>query len=315
MLTRFSRCRAVAFRLGSIDLGGTRSTASQITKEVGDDVEVVPPRRKKEDMNTQIIIAIIAVVAITAVIIRKKLRHEFTVAQGFAGLLYKHGKFAGQIIAGRHVRWGRGYTFAQVDLRKATLAVTGQEILTADNVGLKASLLVTYEVADAVKAVHTTQQWYADLYNFAQLALRTVAGGVPVETLLTQRTNLAPQLLVLVQPEAVKIGINVLAVEVKDVMFPADLKRVFADVLKAKQEGQAALERARGESAALRNLANAARVLDGNPALMNLRLMQSLSAAQNSGNTLVLGMPAGFLPLKNGKAASAATNMEESGSS
>ena len=59
-----------------------------------------------------------------------------------------------------------------------------------------------------------------------------------------------------------------------------------------------------GESASLRNLANAASVLEGNPALMNLRLMQSLSAAQNAGSTLVLGMPGGFVPLKNGKAGS-----------
>ena len=115
------------------------------------------------------------------------------------------------------------------------------------------------------------------------------------------------------QPEAAKIGINVLAVEVKDVMFPADLKRAFADVLKAKQEGQAALERARGESASLRNLANAARVLEGNPALMNLRLMQSLSAAQNAGNTLVLGLP-GFVPLKNGKAGSSEHKPEDGAS-
>ena len=58
------------------------------------------------------------------------------------------------------------------------------------------------------------------------------------------------------------------------------------------------------ESASLRNLANAARVLEGNPALMNLRVLQSLTAAQNAGNTLVLGMPAGFVPLKKGKAES-----------
>ena len=58
-----------------------------------------------------------------------------------------------------------------------------------------------------------------------------------------------------------------------------------------------------GESASLRNLANAARVLEGYPALMNLRLIQSLSAARNAGSTLVLGMP-GFVPLKNGKAGS-----------
>jgi len=236
------------------------------------------------------------------VIVAFRYRHEFTVAEGLAGLLYQHGKFIEVLIPGRHLRWGRGFTLTLQDLRKATAAVAGQEVLTADNVSLKASLLVTYELADPVKAAHGTQHWYSDLYNAAQLALRTVAGGVPVETLLNQRATLAPQLLALVQPEAARIGITVHAVEVKDVMFPAELKRAFAEVLKAKQEGQAALERARGESAALRNLANAARLLDGNPALMNLRLMQSMSAAQAGGNTLVLGVPGGFMPLKNGKA-------------
>src|ERR1051326_4486031 len=54
--------------------------------------------------------------------------------------------------------------------------------------------------------------------------------------------------------------------------------------IKSKQEGQAALERARGESVALRNLANAAKLLESNPALLNLRLMQTLSAAQAAGN-------------------------------
>jgi hypothetical protein len=151
------------------------------------------------------------------------------------------------------------------------------------------------------------------LYNATQLALRAVVSGVAVEALLNQRLEIGAQLLARVQPEAAKIGINVLAVEVKDVMFPADLKRAFADVLKAKQEGQAALERARGESASLRNLANAARVLEGNPALMNLRLMQSLASAQNSGSTLVLGIPGGFVPLKNGKSESAGGVKENGG--
>ena len=119
-----------------------------------------------------------------------------------------------------------------------------------------------------------------------------------IEALLGQRLDLGAQLLARAQPEAAKVGVNVLAVEVKDVTLPNDLKRGFSDVLKAKQEGQAALERARGESAALRNLANGARVLEGNPALQNLRLMQSFTAAQNGGNTFVLGMPGGFVPLK-----------------
>jgi regulator of protease activity HflC (stomatin/prohibitin superfamily) len=261
-------------------------------------------------MNYQIIaIIVIAIFAsIFVAALAKEIRHALLVPEGYAGLVYHKGKFIEVLRAGRHIRWGRHYTLDAQDVRKASLNVPGQDVLTADNVALKTSLLVTYQVVDPVKAAHETQNWQGDLYNAAQLALRAVAGGVAVEALLGQRLNLGAQLLALVQSEAAKVGVNVLAVEVKDVMFPADLKRAFADVLKAKQEGHAALERARGESAALRNLANAARVLEGNPALMNLRLMQSLATAQNAGSTLVLGIPGGFVPLKNGKSAPTSTN-------
>jgi regulator of protease activity HflC (stomatin/prohibitin superfamily) len=254
-------------------------------------------------MNYKILFAIgLAVIALpTALASLKKFRRAFLVPEGYAGLLYYKGKFVEVLLAGEHVRWGRGFTLGVADLRRTTLLVAGQEVLTADNVGLKLSVVVAYHVIDPAKAAHQTQNWQGDLYNATQLGLRSIVGGVAVEALLSQRLNIGAQLLASVQPEAGKIGINVQTVEVKDVMLPAELKRAFADVIKAKQEGHAALERARGESASLRNLANAARVLDGNPALMNLRLMQSLTAAQNAGNTLVLGMPGGFVPLKNGK--------------
>ena len=255
------------------------------------------------------IILVVIVIAIfgtvIAVAVAKEFRHAFLVPEGYAGLLYHKGKFVGVLGAGRHIRWGRYFSLGAQDLRKGALVVAGQEVLTADNVGLKISLLVNYQVADPAKAAHESQNWQSDLYNGAQLALRAVVSGVAVEALLNQRLELGAQLLARVQQDSAKIGINLLAVEVKDVMFPAELKRAFAEVLKAKQEGHAALERARGESASLRNLANAARVLEGNPALMNLRLMQSLSAAQSAGNTLVLGMPGGFVPLKNGPSTTA----------
>jgi regulator of protease activity HflC (stomatin/prohibitin superfamily) len=252
-------------------------------------------------MNYEILFAIIVAAIFAGMIalpLIKKLRHAFDVSEGWAGLVYHHGLFVRRNNAGRHVIWGFGWTIKLIDLRKSSLVVAGQEVLTADNVGLKLSLLVTCQVADPAKAAHETQNWVGDLYNAAQLAVRAVVGGVIVEALLNQKMEIGAQLLARVKADVEKIGVSVLAVEVKDVMFPPDLKRAFAEVLKAKQEGQAALERARGETAALRNLANAARVLEGNPALMNLRLMQSLSTAQSAGNTLVLGVPGGFVPLK-----------------
>lgn len=239
-----------------------------------------------------------------------KFRRAFLVPEGYAGLLYHKGKFAEVLRAGRHIRWGRHFTLGVSDLRKTSVLVAGQEVLSADNVGLKASLLVTYQVVDPARAAHETQNWHGDLYHAAQIAFRAVASGATLEALLGQRLDLGAQLLARVKADAEKIGINILAVEIKDVMLPAELKRAFADTLKAKQEGQAALERARGESAALRNLANAARVLEGNPALMNLRLLQSLTTAQSAGNTLVLGMPGGFVPLQPGAKAANADNRD-----
>lgn len=188
-----------------------------------------------------------------------------------------------------------------VDMRKTMLTVAGQEVLTADNVGLKISTVLSYQIIECETAVHTVQDYVAHLYNAVQLALRKVVAGQTVEALLNHRLDIGKELLALVQPEAEKIGIQVHAVEVKDVMFPGDLKRAFSEVLKAQKEGQAALERARGESAALRNLANAARLMEGNPALMNLRLLQSINAGNAAGNTFVLGVPNGFMPMKNGK--------------
>jgi len=243
---------------------------------------------------------IIAAIAFWAWLARKTFRHAYIVSEGYVGLLYRKGKFVELLAPGRHVRWGRFLTWNMIDTRKAYLPVAAQEVLTADNVSVKITLTATYQITDPVKAIHTTQRWYDDVYNAAQAALRAVVGRIASDALLAQRVNIAAQLLERVQPQTAAVGVTVHAVEVKDVMLPGDLKRAFADVLKAKQEGQAALERARGESASLRNLANAARVLENNPALMNLRVLQSLSAAQNAGSTLVLGVPGGLVPLKNG---------------
>jgi regulator of protease activity HflC (stomatin/prohibitin superfamily) len=231
---------------------------------------------------------------------RHGLRHKIVIRDYEAALLYQDGKLARQLAPGRHIVWGFGYAVSTFDLRKRVLAVAGQEVLSADNLGVKLSLAVTMQIVDAAKAAHEVQDWTSHVYNAVQIALRSVIAAQPAEALLGSRLNIGQQLIEIVRPEAEKIGVAVHAIDVKDVMLPGELKRAFAEVLKARQEGQAALERARGESAALRNLANAARLLENNPALHNLRLLQSISAAGAAGNTLVMGVPTGFVPLKNG---------------
>jgi regulator of protease activity HflC (stomatin/prohibitin superfamily) len=246
--------------------------------------------------NEHIFILILAVAGIVvANVTRTRYRHEFIVNDGYAGLLYHEGKLVATLPAGRHIRWGRNYHIVLVDVRKALLQVAGQEVLSADNVGVKLSVVLTTQIVDVAKSVQAADNHAAHIYSATQTAVRTVVAGVTMEALLTQRVAIGAQLRELIAPQAEAVGVQVHAVEVRDVMLPGELRKAFSEVLKAKQEGQAALERARGESAALRNLANAAHLLEGKPALATLRFLQTLEAS-NAGQTLVMNDLSALLP-------------------
>ena len=109
-------------------------------------------------MNYEILLAIIVARpfsrAIALCFHQKLAGQAFDVPAILSGLVYHHGLYVRRNNAGRHVIWGFGWTVKLMDLRKTTVPVAGQEVLTTDNVGLKPSLLVTCQVADPAKAMH-----------------------------------------------------------------------------------------------------------------------------------------------------------------
>jgi len=203
-------------------------------------------------------------------------------------VLHENGAAARLLLPGRHRYRRRRSTVAVVDLRPAALRVTGQEVLTADGVTVRASIVARYAVTDPVAWVlsgDSTTQPTAWLHLATQLALRDLTGGLSAEELLASRGQAGLGLTPAVREAGERLGATVESVDLRDLTFPGDLKRTFADVAVARQEAAAALERARGETATLRSLANAARVLDGNPALRELR---SLLAVERTKGTVVL---------------------------
>src|SRR5260370_21107736 len=117
-----------------------------------------------------------------------------------------------------------------------------------------------------------------------------------VEDLLASRPQLGTSLMEKGVAPIAEMGVKLSSVEVRDLMMPGDLKKIFAQEVQARKEGLAALERARGETAALRSLANAARLGQYNPALLQLRLLQT--PAPSSGNTVAVGPPELGISLK-----------------
>ncbi|EDY18772.1 band 7 protein [Chthoniobacter flavus Ellin428] len=227
------------------------------------------------------------VITLATVVVRARYRREFLVNEGFVGLLYRRGKLVAAFAPGLYARWGTHFRLQCLDRRQVLLAVAGQEVLTADNVAVKLSVVLTTQLVDAAKAVQTADNHTGHIYSATQTAIRTAVAGATLEALLGQRVALGAQLRELVAPAAAALGVQIHAAEVRDVMLPGDLRKAFSETLKARQQGQAALERARGESAALRNLANAARLLEDHPALATLRFLQTLEAAEGR-QTLVM---------------------------
>jgi regulator of protease activity HflC (stomatin/prohibitin superfamily) len=244
---------------------------------------------------TLIIVTVVVAIAATK-IVRARYRHEFIVLEGFAGLIYHEGKLNETLAAGRHVRWGKHYRLALVDVRKTLLHVAGQEVLSADNVGVKLSIVLTTQIVDASKSVQAADNHAAHIYSATQTAVRCVVAGVAMDALLTKRVSIEAQLGELIAPQAEAVGVQLHAASVRDVMLPGELRKAFSEVLKAKQEGQAALERARGESASLRNLANAARLMEDQPGLATLRFLQTLGSS-NAGQTVVMNDMSAFAPV------------------
>jgi regulator of protease activity HflC (stomatin/prohibitin superfamily) len=238
----------------------------------------------------------IAALIIGSWILWASYRHKFFVQEGSIGILYHEGKLKSALPAGRHVRWGRYFHLQPIEARRTQIQVLGQDVLTSDNVSVKLSLVLTTQIVDAIKAVQTADNYYTHVYTAAQTALRTVVARVTMEALLTQRAAIGGQLLELIAPKADAVGVKVHEAEVRDVMLPGELRKAFSDVLKAKQDAQTALERARGESAALRNLANAARLVEGVPSLATLRFLQTLESS-GAGQTIFMNDLSSILPV------------------
>ena len=175
-----------------------------------------------------------------------------------------------------------------IDTRQQVLQVQGQEVLTQDGISLKISLVGEYAVQNPERSVFAAVQPTASLYAHAQTTLRELAASLPFERLLADRGELNLALLERVKPRATDLGLALSSLQLRDVMLSGEMKRTLAAVLTAQKQGLGALERARGETAALRNLANAAKLMDDSPSLLQLRALQSLEVMK--AGTLVLGV-------------------------
>lgn len=177
---------------------------------------------------------------------------------------------------GKHRR-RRAATYQLLDTREQVLAVAPQEVLTADGVTVRVTAVARWTVGDAVAFTEKVTDPLGQVYLAIQLALREALATRDAEALVrAPRATLTDETVELLRVAASGVGVRLVEVLVKDVVLPADLRAAYAELVVGRQRAQAQLEAARAETAALRSMANAAKLLDEHPALARLRLVQAL---------------------------------------
>src|SRR5262245_28363709 len=215
-----------------------------------------------------------------------------TVQAHHVGVLFIDGDFVETLPPGRYAFWKNmaQVKFVQEDLREAMFDVAGQDIMTADKVTLRMNAIVTYRVSDARLTVSTVDDVRQTLYREAQLALRAVVGARELDTFLMEKDGVASELADMVRVRAKALGVELIAVGIRDVILPGEMKDLMNKVTEAKKAAEANLIARREETAAIRSQANTARLLADNPTLMRLRELEVLEkVAANSKLNVVLG--------------------------
>jgi regulator of protease activity HflC (stomatin/prohibitin superfamily) len=176
----------------------------------------------------------------------------------------------------------------RVSLRIAALDIPPQDVITRDNVSVKVNAVLYMRVSDPAKAVLEIEDYHYATSQLAQTTLRSVLGEVELDELLSDREKINAVLKKIIDERTEAWGIEVSAVEVKDVDLPDQMKRAMARQAEAERERRAKVINAQGELQASETLAQAARQLATEPTALQLRYLQTVTeiAAENNSTTI-----------------------------
>jgi regulator of protease activity HflC (stomatin/prohibitin superfamily) len=200
------------------------------------------------------------------------------VDEGKRALVYIDGRLVRELGAGTYGFW----TVPSVpridvlDARRQTLEVPGQEILTRDRVTVRVNLSALYEIVNVATARSAVRDVEQHLYRTLQIAVRQTLGKRTLDEVLAEKSDLDESVSGEVRREMELYGVRVLAIAIKDIILPGDIREILNQVVTAEKQAQANLIRRREETAATRNLLNTAKLMEDNPILVRLKELEAL---------------------------------------
>lgn len=189
-----------------------------------------------------------------------------------------------------------------VDTRTRAIQITPQDIISHDNITISVDAVVYASVNSPSHAILEVEDYLPATLQLASTTLRAVLGKMDLDDILAHRDAINNEVRTILDTRTEQWGVEISAVEIKDIQLPKEMQRAMARQAEAEREKRAKVIHAEGEFSASQQLAAAAEVIGSQPATLQLRYLQTLTEiAAEKNSTIVFPLPLellqGFLRL------------------
>jgi regulator of protease activity HflC (stomatin/prohibitin superfamily) len=186
----------------------------------------------------------------------------------------------------------------KVTLRTITMNIPSQKIITKDNVSIDIAAVAYYHIVDPQKSVVAIAEVYDAVNQISQTTVRNVVGQFQLDQLLSQTVEINQKIKVVIDAHTEAWGVEVTAVEIKDITLPENMQRAMAKEAEAERERRAKIVAAQGEFEAAVKLGEAADIISAHPVALQLRTLQTMAEISVEKNSTII-FPAQFMTTVN----------------
>ncbi|MBX4205915.1 SPFH domain-containing protein [Candidatus Microgenomates bacterium] len=181
-----------------------------------------------------------------------------------------------------------------IGLRTVTMEIPSQKIITKDNVSIDIAAVAYYQIVDPKKSVIAVEDVYSAVNQISQTTVRNVVGQFVLDELLSKTSSINTKIKDVIDAHTEPWGVQVTAVEIKDIILPDNMQRAMAKEAEAERERRAKIVAAEGELQASEKLSKAADIISKHPVALQLRTLQTMAEISTEKNSTII-FPAQFM--------------------
>lgn len=181
-----------------------------------------------------------------------------------------------------------------VSLRTITMEIPSQKIITKDNVSIDIAAVAYFHIVDPQKSVIAIENVYSAVNQISQTTVRNIVGQFSLDELLSSTSAVNEKIKKVIDLHTEPWGVQVTAVEIKDIVLPDNMQRAMAKEAEAERERRAKIVAAEGEMQAAKKLGEAADVMSAHPVALQLRTLQTMAEISVEKNSTII-FPAQFM--------------------